>query len=72
MLVNTDGLPGPEMVNMLGKPGTVSPRYVRGPADHFSCMVSPSLPVIATRSIDPVIASKPVAKIRTSSSNSAV
>ena len=36
MLVSTEGLPGPVMVNRFGKPAMASPRYVRGPSRHFS------------------------------------
>jgi hypothetical protein len=35
---------------------------VTGPPAHFSWIVRPSRPVIARRRIEPVIASKPVAK----------
>src|SRR3954467_639820 len=36
MLVSTEGLPGPLIVKKLGKPCTLRPRYVRGPAAHAS------------------------------------
>src|SRR6185295_20352547 len=46
MLVSTDGLPGPVMVNRLGKPTTVRPRYDFGPSPHFSLSVTPFRPRI--------------------------
>src|SRR5262245_25066224 len=58
---NADGLPGPVIVNMFGKPATMSPRYVVGPSLHASRSVRPSRPEMSTRRIEPVIASKPVA-----------
>src|SRR5690349_12387651 len=36
ILVRTDGLPGPVIMNRFGKPADIRPRYARGPADHFS------------------------------------
>ena len=42
MLLSTEGLPGPVMVNKLGNPATMMPRYVRGPSDHFCFSVDTS------------------------------
>src|SRR5438132_10224252 len=44
MLVSTEGLPGPVMVNRLGKSAIATPRYVRGPSVHFSSRLLPALP----------------------------
>ena len=70
MLENTDGLAGPVMVNRLGKPCTMSPRYVRVPFFHFSFRVSPSCPSMSTATSAPVMASNPVANTMVSNSNS--
>ena len=61
MLDSTDGLPGPVIMNRLGNPTVVSPRYVIGPWSHLSLRVRPSLPVMSTDTSAPVMASKPVA-----------
>ena len=70
ILVNTDGLPGPVIINILGKPLDVSPRYVCGPSCHFSESKLPPLPTIFIFASAPVIASKPVAKTMASNSYS--
>ena len=69
MFDNTDGLPGPVIMNRLGKPDTIRPRYVTGPSAHASRRVRPSRPVMSTLTIAPVIASKPVANTIASNSN---
>ena len=48
-------------MNRLGNPATDRPRYVRGPAAHFSFSVCPARPRISMLSSAPVIASKPMA-----------
>ena len=57
MLLGTDGLPGPVIMNRLGKPLVCTPRYVTGPADHFSASDTPSRPRISISSSAPVMAS---------------
>src|SRR5579863_1264292 len=42
MLLNTDGLPGPVMMNRLGNSAVASPRYVRGPSLHLSFSLRPA------------------------------
>ena len=71
MLLSTEGLPGPVIVKRLGNPATASPRYVFGPADHFSRSVRPPRPRMSMASRAPVIASNPVANTRLSSAYSA-
>ena len=68
MLAKTDGLPGPVTVKKFGNPADVRPRYVLGPAFHFSFNVMPFRPVIRIRSSDPVIAANPVAHTMASKS----
>ena len=68
MLLSTDGLPGPVMMNMFGKPAVLTPRFVRGPAAHLSRSSRPSRPSIGNATRAPVIASKPVAKTMLSNS----
>ena len=48
MLDSTDGLPGPVIMNRLGKPVEPMPRYVRGPALQVSLRDSPSRPRMST------------------------
>src|SRR3954468_1715048 len=70
MLDSTDGLPGPVIMNRLGKPAVPIPRYVRGPADHVSLSDNPSQPRMSTLVNAPVIASNPVAYTMASNSYS--
>ena len=72
MFDSTDGLPGPVIMKRFGKPTVIRPRYVSGPAAHFSFSVTPSRPVMSTDTIAPVIASKPVANTIASNSNDSV
>jgi hypothetical protein len=58
-------------MNRFGKPAVARPRYVRGPAAHFSASVTPPRPRRSISRSAPVIASKPMAKTMTSSSYSA-
>src|SRR5580704_3216741 len=67
MLLKTEGLPGPVMVKRLGKPATMTPRYVRGPAAHFCLRGRPARPRMSMRERAPVMASNPVAKTMLSS-----
>lgn len=57
MLLSTDGLPGPVMVNRFGNPAVIRPRYVRGPAAHFARSEAPPAPVTSMASSAPVSAS---------------
>jgi len=57
MLLNTDGLPGPVIMNTFGKPATASPRYVCGPSRHLSRKAMPPRPRRLIRDKAPVIAS---------------
>jgi len=50
-----------DLLNMFGKPSTVSPKNVFMPSAHFSVSFLPPIPRISTLLNDPVIASKPVA-----------
>ena len=68
MLVSTEGLPGPVMMNRLGKPTTCRPRYDFGPSAQASLSRTLPRPRISMRVRAPVMASKPVAKIRSSNS----
>ena len=72
MLLNTEGLPGPVTMNKFGNPETTMPRYVRGPADHFSFSETPARPRMSISVSAPVIASKPVANTILSSWYSAI
>ena len=67
MSLSTEGLPGTVIANRLGKPATVSPRYVRGPSAHASLRVRPPRPLMSMLKSAPVMASKPVAKTMLSS-----
>ena len=69
--IGIEGLPGPVMVKRFGNPAVATPRYVRGPAAHFSRSVLPVLPRMSMLSKAPVMASNPVANTRLSSSYSA-
>jgi hypothetical protein len=70
MLLITDGLPGPVMVNRFGKPAMPRPSSVRGPSAHLSF----SAHAIDAADVDidqaPVMASKPVANTMQSKSRS--
>jgi len=67
-LVTTPGLPGPVIVKRFGNPGTLRPRYVRGPSGHASGSVAPPVPRTPSLVSAPVRASNPVAYTITSSS----
>src|ERR1700732_5143469 len=58
-------------MNIFGKAAVWIPRYVRGPSAHLSLNDCPPSPRISILVSGPVTASKPVAKIMTSSSYSA-
>ncbi len=66
MFASTDGLPGPLIVNRFGSRGTIRPRKVTGPSAHSSVSRSPPGPTGSMRVSAPVIASNPVANIKTS------
>ena len=68
MLLSTDGLPGPVIMNRFGNPAVIMPRYVRGPASHLSRSSRPFLPRMSILVNAPVIASKPVANTMLSNS----
>ncbi len=68
MLLSTDGLSGPVMVNRLGKPAIATPRYVRGPAAHREESDTPFPSRMSMAVSAPVIASKPVANTMASNS----
>src|SRR5580692_9598608 len=44
MFDRTEGLPGPVSMKKFGYPAVMSPRYVDGPAAHFSLRDKPSRP----------------------------
>ena len=46
ILARTEGLPGPVIINKLGKPAEAKPRYARGPASHFFKRLKPLRPVM--------------------------
>ena len=69
MFDSTDGLPGPVMMNRLGKPALVRPRYVRGRSAHLSLSALRHASHIDFATV-PVMASKPVASTSVSSSYS--
>ena len=70
MLVSTDGLPGPVMVNRLGKPAIGSPGRCAAPRSTSRASARPPRPRMSISSSAPVMASKPVAKTMASTSYS--
>ena len=61
--VKTDRLPGPLTINKFGKFGTRRPKKLLGPLLQNLDKCISFLPIIFSFKIDPVNASKPVAKI---------
>src|SRR5579859_1644384 len=55
MFDRTDGLPGPVIMKKFGNPAVMSPRYVDGPAAHFSDRDRPLRPAAFTAVRAPVM-----------------
>src|SRR5215469_12279044 len=56
MFDSTEGLPGPVRMKKFGNPEVMSPRYVDGPASHFSLSDKPSRQATFAPTRGPVMA----------------